>query len=191
MTREIYFITGNNKKFNEVKSNLVWDIELIQYDLDTPEIQTTSLEEISKDKALKAFAELKKPLIVDDSGTFFDHYHEFPGAMAKHMFKSLWFEWFKNLLAEESSSNAGRMATVITYMDETLSEPIQFRWDVEGEFSFGFLDEFEADFVMPYNHIFIPKWWSSPVQSDYEKFIKDSQRARAVKKLNEFLNKNE
>ena len=72
MSREVCFITGNDKKFNEIKANLLWDIKLIQHDLDIPEIQTTSIEEISKDKALKAFAELKKPLIVDVMDNFFN-----------------------------------------------------------------------------------------------------------------------
>ncbi len=187
MTREIYLITWNKKKFNEISINLGSGVKLIQHDLDTPEIQTTSLLEISKDKALKAFAEIKKPLIVDDSGVFFENYFEFPGAMAKHMFKSLWFEWFKRLLAEESTSNKWYMMTVISYMDETLKEPLQFIWKIEGEFNFDFLKDLWEEFLMPYNHIFIPEGKDKPVQFFYDEFMKVNQRAKAAKKFNEFL----
>lgn len=189
MSKEIYFVTGNDKKFNEISANLSADVKLIQHDLDTLEIQTTSLLEISKDKALKAFEEIKKPLIVDDSGVFFDHYFEFPGAMAKHMFKSLWFEGFERLLAEERIGKKWSMQTVISYMDETLKEPLQFIWKVEGEFNFDFLEEFGDDKFMPYNHIFVPDWYEKPVQFFYDEFKMINQRARATKKLNEFLRK--
>lgn len=107
--------------------------------------------------------------------------------MAKHMFKSLWFEGFNRVLAEEGVSKKWSMQTVISYMDETLKEPLQFVWKVEGEFSFDFLEELGDEKLMPYNHIFIPDGYDKPVQFFYEEFKMVNQRAKAAQKFDEFL----
>ena len=81
------------------------------------------------------------------------------------------------------------MMTVLSYMDETLKEPLQFIWKIEGEFDFDFLEWLEEESLMPYNYIFIPDGREKPVHFFYDEFARDSQRARAVKKFNEFLEK--
>jgi inosine/xanthosine triphosphate pyrophosphatase family protein len=55
--------------------------------MDIPELDSQDLIAISQDKAKKAFEKLKKPLIVDDSGIYFDEYPGFPGPLAKRVFK--------------------------------------------------------------------------------------------------------
>ena len=75
---EIGFITGNPKKFSEIASNISPKVQLTQIKIDLIEPQTLSLSEISAHKAKQAFAIANKPVIVEDSGAFFDAYNEFP-----------------------------------------------------------------------------------------------------------------
>jgi len=49
------------------------------------------------------------------------------------------------------------------------------------------LEDLEEEFVMPYNHIFIPEGRDKPVEFFYNEFARDSHRSRATKKFNEFL----
>ena len=64
---KLYFATGNQKKCEEVRSNMPDWIEFECKSIDLPEKQTLDLIEISRQKALVAFHKLKKPVIVDDT----------------------------------------------------------------------------------------------------------------------------
>ncbi len=82
---KIYFVTSNKSKFREARS-LLAGIELFRADFDVPEIQSVSLEEVSMDKAKKAYAKLRKPVVVEDTGLFIKELGGFPGALWKWMF---------------------------------------------------------------------------------------------------------
>ncbi len=84
---ELIFVTGNAKKYSEVKRMILPEITLLQEDVDVDEIQTRSLHKISADKAMKAFEKLKKPLIVEDTGCYMGDYDEFPGALSKFVYE--------------------------------------------------------------------------------------------------------
>jgi len=75
---KLYFATGNQKKCEEVRSNMPDWIELECKSIDLPEKQTLDLIEISRQKALVAFHKLKKPVIVDDTGFYLEAYNHFP-----------------------------------------------------------------------------------------------------------------
>ena len=66
---QIIFVTGNKYKFQVAKQALEGlDIELIRKELETPEIQSTNLEEIASFSALWAGKLLKKPVVLTDAG---------------------------------------------------------------------------------------------------------------------------
>ncbi len=83
---KLLYVTGNEAKFRTANNILgEMGIELEQVKVDIHEIQSESIEEISKDKALKAFKILKKPLMVNDSGWFFLGLNGFPGPFMKYI----------------------------------------------------------------------------------------------------------
>lgn len=184
---DLYFITWNESKFNEVQWVISDKINLIKFPADLPEPQTTDLKEISRVKALAAWDLIKKPVIVDDIGNYFDAYHDFPGPFAKFAYKQLWFEGFKKLLT--GVTNTGWMTTVVSYMDGTLTEPLQFIGTVTGEWKFDHLDESNnIDSNMPYNNIFYPEW--SPTPASFEMKVRlntRNQRVRAIKEFNKWV----
>jgi inosine triphosphate pyrophosphatase len=97
----ITLVTGNQGKLNEYKQLLPESttVAFANHTLDLPEIQSLDLEEIVKDKLLKAFDELKGPIIVEDVAAGLESLHGLPGPFIKffeqRMGKSALFELAK------------------------------------------------------------------------------------------------
>ena len=84
---ELYLVTGNENKLKEAREILGMDLKNI--DLDIDEIQTIQVKELIVDKANKAFAEIKKPVIVEDVGLYIEAWNGFPGALIKWALKTM------------------------------------------------------------------------------------------------------
>ncbi|HLD85129.1 MAG TPA: non-canonical purine NTP pyrophosphatase [archaeon] len=97
----ISVVTGNNGKYNEIKEVLdKHKIKCKQENIELDEKDNT-LEDTALSKARQAFSKIQKPLIVDDSGIFFEGkdemdaegvVHPFPGHKAKRAFEELGFD---------------------------------------------------------------------------------------------------
>ena len=88
MGKRIHFITSNSVKFNVAKEYLEkkqLDIELIQTELDIPEIQDTSVESVALASARFASQHIKEPFILSDVGFRIAALNGFPGPFIKYM----------------------------------------------------------------------------------------------------------
>lgn len=86
---EINVITSNTGKFIEMKKILEkYNIISVHNNLDTQETGNT-LEERALSKAKDAYSKIKKPLIVDDTGFFFEAFDNFPGPFPKKVYQEL------------------------------------------------------------------------------------------------------
>ena len=75
---ELFFASSNEHKFKEVQrilSNLGVNIKLFKTTLE--EIQSNSLNEIAKRKAIDAFTKIQKSIIIEDDGLFAISLREF------------------------------------------------------------------------------------------------------------------
>jgi non-canonical purine NTP pyrophosphatase (RdgB/HAM1 family) len=182
--KTIYIATGNSKKLkiiSEILQDL--DVQIEGVSLDLNEHQVIDMEAISKDKAGQAFEILHAPVIVDDSGMYFEKYHEFPGVYTKPVYEGLGFEGLKRLIDE---GDAAYFQTVISYMDEDLDEPITFKGVWQGRLSKNNTDIPEHD-EMPYNYLFIPKGSEMFVsEMSAQEGEVTSQRAQAVHAFKEW-----
>lgn len=153
VVREIYFVTGNSRKFEEVKkwlAELDPFIDLKQADIDLPEIQSLDVEEVAVLKAKEAWKLIQKPLLIDDGGMYIDHYNKFPGTLSKHVFQAIGLEglW---LLAKDNPR--GRFANCLVYATSENDHHIFYGVshgtiiDIAGR---------EYDKKMPYTYVFIP-----------------------------------
>ncbi len=103
MKKTIFYVTSNKGKFEEVsfylkQKNAPFILEMAS--LDIPEIQTLDQQAIALDKAQKAWALLKKPLIIDDAAIYFKRYKDFPGTMSKFVSQGLGISGIKRLFDE-------------------------------------------------------------------------------------------
>jgi XTP/dITP diphosphohydrolase len=81
MADRVLFVTGNAGKVREVEAILGTPVE--QIDLDLPEIQALDVEEVVRHKAQAAFARVRRPVMVEDTGLYVEALRGLPGALVK------------------------------------------------------------------------------------------------------------
>jgi non-canonical purine NTP pyrophosphatase (RdgB/HAM1 family) len=91
----LYVATGNPHKLEEFKAIL--GSSLLQKDLDLFEIQG-DLEDIVISKASQAFAVIRKPVVVDDTGLFISSMGNLPGPYIKHFLVAMGHDGVWNLV---------------------------------------------------------------------------------------------
>ena len=135
------------------------------------------------EKAKWAFDKVKKPLIVDDTGVYFDAYSNFPGVFTKFIIKLLGFEGIFKLL--EGKSRRAYFKCTIAYIDGNLHKPLFFEGICEGKIAKKASKSPDSNFE--FNRIFIPKGENktfSEMTIDERK--KYSHRVKALKKFLEW-----
>ncbi|HLI46171.1 MAG TPA: XTP/dITP diphosphatase [Geobacterales bacterium] len=131
--KKVTLITGNTNKFKEMSLILIeYGIELEMLDLDLFEIQSEKIEEIALNYARNAYKEIRKPLIVEDSGLFIKALNGFPGPYSSYVNKTIGNEGILRLMYDEKERTATFKA-VIVYKDDKFEET--FVGEIKGEIS--------------------------------------------------------
>lgn len=178
--KEIYFVTSNKKKVEEIASIL--ERKINQISMDIPEIQALEVEKVVKDKAKRAYLKIRKPVLVEDTGVYISALNNFPGALIKWLLKTIGNEGIcksvnknRNIKAKTCFClyNGRHYHIFIGELEGTLArKPL-------GETGFG------------WDPIFIPKGSKkSFAQLSKEEKNKISMRFLALEKLKNFLNHN-
>jgi len=87
--KKITIVTGNPGKVRELQAMAIGKLDFSMHDLDIDETQSLDLEKIVKDKAQKAFQQLKTPIIVDDVSAGLSSLNGLPGPFIKFFNKAL------------------------------------------------------------------------------------------------------
>jgi XTP/dITP diphosphohydrolase len=118
----VTFASTNQNKFREVQSILAaHKIHADFAQISLVEIQSDSLDEIAKEKAKNAFAQVDKPVIVEDDGLFIDFLKGFPGQYSSHAFKTIGNAGIMKLLAGSANRNASFRSSIAFYDGNRLS----------------------------------------------------------------------
>jgi len=173
----IYFITGNDNKFLEVKS-ILRNIEPLKLDLS--EVQSLDAKEIIQEKLKEAIKKHSGPFIVEDTSLYLDCMDGFPGPLIKWFLKSVGVEGIYHIVKSYDNFNA-EAKTLIGYYNCGKMEffegiikgkivaptgPTNFGWD----------------------SIFEPEGYQESFQQmAKEEKNKISMRTHAVKKLKSYL----
>ena len=99
--QEITYVTGNSGKFEEVKRFFARHMPSLAFrreSLEITEIQSNVQLDIALDKARQAWQKLKKPVLVEDAGIYFDRYDNFPGAFTKFVYLGIGIEGLLKLV---------------------------------------------------------------------------------------------
>ncbi|HEX7017880.1 MAG TPA: non-canonical purine NTP pyrophosphatase [Patescibacteria group bacterium] len=107
------FITGNQGKFEEVKS-LIPDVQ--QIDLELDEIQELDPQQVIAHKLTQALAHQPGPLIVEDTSLVVDDWNGLPGPLIKWFLKSVGNQGLWQM-ASGSGHTAATAKTCIGYAD--------------------------------------------------------------------------
>jgi XTP/dITP diphosphohydrolase len=120
--RLVTFASTNQNKYREVQSILSShgiSVDFAQINL--VEVQSDSLEEIAREKAKSAFAQVGKPVIVEDDGLFIDPLKGFPGQYSSHAFKTIGNDGIMKLLAGSADRSASFLSLIAFHDGKNLS----------------------------------------------------------------------
>lgn len=113
----LIYATGNPLKFRQASLTCEsFGIALLQKKLDIPEIQAETGEPVARDKAMKAFALLERPLVVSDDSWMIPGLNNFPGPYMKYM--NDWFsseDWLR--LTSTLSDRRIILRQIVAYQD--------------------------------------------------------------------------
>ncbi len=175
----IVFVTSNKNKVREITEILGPKIKF--RDVNIPEIQSLSLDEVITEKAKSAYAILKKPVIVEDVSLEIKSLKGLPGPFIKFFLQQLGTEGLLKIAKSKNQKEVTATAAIGLFDGTKL---YIFKGQVEGKLakkSFG-----ESGFG--FDKIFIPNGYRQTF-AQMEPSIKNqiSHRAIAIKKLKEYL----
>lgn len=116
---ELIFLTTNDRKFAEMKT-LLPEVDLIQIEPEFEEIQGSPLE-IVTDKVTKAFKQVDRPVIVDDTNLVFEAWKYLPGPYINDFMQSVNHTGLFDMLRSFEDKNAEAIA-YIGYKDSDCTE---------------------------------------------------------------------
>ena len=98
---EIRFVTKNPHKVKEVEA-ILGDIgvSIVHAPIKIHEIQTEDIQDIVRDKVLKAFNEIGRPLFIEHTGLYIDSLQGFPGGLTQVFWDKLEADNFSALLGK-------------------------------------------------------------------------------------------
>jgi len=177
---ELFFASSNNHKFEEAQrilSNLGLEINMFKTTLE--EIQSNSMNEIAKRKALDAFRKIKKPVIIEDDGLFIESLDGFPGPYSSYVYDTIGNKGIMRLLENIETRNA-KFVAIIAYCDGENNANL-FESSIPGKISLSI-----EEGGWGYDPIFIPDGESKTYAnvSDKDKF---SHRSASLKKFSDWF----
>lgn len=175
----VVYVTGNAGKAKYFSKIIGLDIE--HHDADVDEIQSLDLQDIAINKAKQAYAQLKRPVIVEDTSLSIHSLGPLPGPFIK------WFELGMGLdgfcrLADLSKDRSATVSNIHVYYDGHEAHP--FRGSLEGtiagsprgEGGFGF------------NPTFIPVGKNRTMaEMPDDEFIEEYLKFKPIMQLKQFL----
>lgn len=177
---KLTFITTNPHKIAQARAVLEpFGIDVVWKKQEYDESSDDTIEQIAA-KAAKHFADkLNKPVIVEDTGVFFDAYPGFPGAFPKFVFSGIGYEGLFRLL--RGKSKKARFVSAVGFCRPGKKAKV-----IKGEMGGRIVLKVHKPRanVLPYERIFIPEGKSSPlVDIPMKEKLKILHRTKALSKL--------
>jgi len=180
---DLKIVTSNNGKikefidifekthFNPVKTNI-----------DYPEIQASSLEEVVDFGLSWLQGKIKPPFVIDDAGAFIDNLHGFPGVYSRYVYDTIGLEGVLKQM-ENVDERKCTFRCVLGLMTEN-GEKHKFVGECKGVL----IDEQRGDGGFGYDPIFIPEGLDKTfAELPPEEKNSISHRGIAMRKLIDFL----
>jgi XTP/dITP diphosphohydrolase len=183
--KKIYFVTHNLNKVREFHIIFGEGYEVEQIDIDYKELRSDDPEEIVKEAVKKLAEELKKPVVVEDSGLFIKALNDFPGTCSAYIHKRIGLRGILKLM-EGIKDRSCVYKSAVGYC-KPYKEPISFLGEEKGKVA----EEIRGNYGFGHDPIFIPEGsYKTYGEMENVENIKKFRR-RAVEKLKEYLNNRE
>lgn len=114
---DIYFLSSNNNKIIEAQKILNSpDINIHSVSKKINEIQSNDMKEIALDKALKAFQQIGRPILVEQTGLLIKDFGNLPGGLTQIFWDSLEADKFSDIFSKIGSAEV-TAKTVLAFCD--------------------------------------------------------------------------
>lgn len=177
--RRLIFATSNEGKIREASIVLAdFGIQIQPIPFPFREPVTGSIADVALDKLYQVLENEHLNVLVEDSGIFFEAYHQFPGVLSKRVFEGIGYEGIDRLLAGQSRKAWFEGAVAVSWQGEVKV----FSAKMDGYI----LPLSEQTIInpepgLPYDPIFVPKGETQVLrQLPMEKRIEYSYRKKAL-----------
>jgi len=182
---ELYFVTGNKHKFEEVKaliSKLEPSIQLKPLSgVRKLEIQASALEKIALFAAEDLSRKIGVNFFIEDAGLFIDALRGFPGPYSHYVYKTIGCEGILKLMEGISNRNAEFRSVIALSFGGIIKI---FRGVVRGTIS----TDMRGEYGFGFDPIFIPEGSDKTfAEMKTEEKNRVSHRARSVRSMIEFI----
>lgn len=178
---KIYFVSSNKNKIDEVKSILSSDeIEIIAVDEKIHEIQSKDMEKIVRDKAIKVFEKIRRPLLVEQTGLLIKSFGNLPGGLTQIFWDSLEADKFGEIFSKIGSAEV-TAKTVLAFCDG--KEIHTFEGTVDGNI----ISPPRGSKEFQWDCVFMPKGYDKTFAEMGEGKNEISMRKIALEKLRDYL----
>jgi XTP/dITP diphosphohydrolase len=178
---DIRFISSNPYKleeFQQLMSGFGFDIEILN--LKIYEIQTEEIKKLVEDKAIQAFTQIGRPLVIEHTGLSLRVINGLPGGLTQMFWDRLEGDRFSKLFGKPPDNQA-IATTQLAYCDGRQIH--KFEGSIEGTIS----DSPRGDRHFQWDTVFIPDGHCSTFAEMGTKKNDISMRRRAIEKFVEFL----
>ena len=188
----IYFITGNNSKFNEIEKLFQKEdisYELKQNTIKTTEVQASSVKEVAIFKLNSVRGKMNNSYFIEDAGFFVDKpLNGFPGVYSKYVLNTIGNKGILNLIKDHNDTKAHFKAVIALYF-QPLNETLIFEGVVEGKIA----KNIRGRGGFGFDPIFIPKEFPNRTFAELSIEEKNliSHRGKAWRKLVGVLKENQ
>lgn len=174
---EIYLVTQNKEKVEEFERIL--EFRLNHVDLKLEEIQAVEVGKVVEHKARQAYKKVGQPVIVEDTGLYFEDWDGLPGALAKLFDQTLGYSRLAKMLKGNRKAKA---ETVVGFFD---GEKYQ---SFSGEIQGTIVARPQGEKGFGWDKIFVPRGFGETfAQMNPQKKNQISMRKFALDKLKRFL----
>ena len=174
---KIRFMSGNEHKIREAQDILsTIGLQVVSVKTKINEIQSEDSKELVKDKVIKAFKQVGRPLFVEHTGLYVEHFHGLPGGLTQIFWDKLQADKFCEIFGNTPNVTAVAKTT-IGYID---GKNIKiFEGEIEGKIS----DSPRGDRAFQWDCVFIPEGYDKTFAELGDKKNEISMRRKALDKL--------
>lgn len=170
----LVLVTQNKHKLAELRPLFQrFGVAFETTDLEKHEIRSNDVSKVALEAAKHAYAILKKPVVVDDTGLFITALEGFPGAYPGYVLDTIGKEGILKLMNEIENRNA-KFVTAVGFVNE--SQSMTFMGEMEGTIA----ETIMGEGGFGYDPIFIPTGLSvTYAQLSFNEKVKISHRTKA------------
>jgi XTP/dITP diphosphohydrolase len=181
---EIRFVSNNPHKLAEAGAILGRkEISVLPCKLKIEELQTTDTPQLVRDKLLRAYREIGKPLFVEHTGLYLAHLNGLPGGLTQIFWDTLKAERFAELFGKLPSDTSAVARTAIGYCDG------RKMYDFDGEIAGRITPKPRGPRGFQWDCVFQPTGYSKTFAEMGKKKNSISMRLIALEKLAAYLAK--